>query len=94
MEPCERFTVQLMSVLSRSEEKDVINSFKYSSKTRSTLQDKKYIPFYAELPHFLIERAGWLVSHVYEHFTFEQSKFKKRLYSDESKGHAKGNIFC
>ena len=77
MEPYERFTVQLMSVLSRSEEKDVINSFKYSSKTRSTLQEKKYIPFYAELPHFLIKRAGWLVSHVYEHFTFEQSKFKK-----------------
>ena len=58
MEPYERFTVQLMSVLSRSEEKDVINSFKYSSKTRSTLQDKKNIPFYAELPHFLIKRAG------------------------------------
>ena len=48
MEPFERSTVQLMSVLIRTEEKDVINSFKYSSKTHSTLQDKKYIPLYAE----------------------------------------------
>ena len=33
MEPFERSTVQLMSVLSRCEEKGTINSFKYSSKT-------------------------------------------------------------
>ena len=26
---------------------------------------------------FLITRAGWLVTHIYEHFTFEQSMFKK-----------------
>ena len=66
-----------MSVLSRSEEKDITNSFKYSSKTHLTLQDEKYNPVYAEHLHFLTKRAGWLVTHVYEHFTFEQSKFKK-----------------
>ena len=80
LEPYERSTVQLMNVLSRSEEKDVINSFKYFSKTHSTLQDKKYISLYAEHLHFLIKRAGWLVvTHVYEHFTFEQSNLKKTL---------------
>ena len=26
---------------------------------------------------FLITRAGWLVTHIYEHFTFKQSMFKK-----------------
>ena len=77
MEPYERSIVELMSVLSRSEEKDVINSFKYSSKTPLTLQDKKYLPLYAEHLQFLIKRASWLVTHFYEHFTFEQSKFKK-----------------
>ena len=66
-----------MSILVRNEEKDTINSFRYSSKTHSTLQCKKYIPLYAEHLYFLIKRAGWLVTHVYEHFTFEQSKFKK-----------------
>ena len=65
-----------MSALSRSEEKDVINSFKYFSKTHSTLQDKKYISLYAEHLHFLIKRV---VTHFYEHFTFEQSNLKKTL---------------
>lgn len=27
--------------------------------------------------HFLITRAGWLVTHIYDHYTFEQSKLKK-----------------
>ena len=32
---------------------------------------------YAEDLHFLITRAGWLVTYIYAHYTFEQSKFKK-----------------
>ena len=77
MDPFERSTVQLMSILVRNEEKDTINSFRYSSKTYSTLYCEKYIPLYAEDLHFLIKRAGCLVNHIYEHFIFEQSKFKK-----------------
>ena len=33
MEPFERSTLQLMSILARNEEKDKINSFSYTSKT-------------------------------------------------------------
>ena len=77
MEPYMRSTVQLISVVRRSKEKDIRNSFKYPSKTHSTLQGKIYIPPSAELLHFLIKRTGWLVNHVFEQFTFEQSKFKK-----------------
>ena len=72
-----RSTIQLMSVLRRNEEKDVIHSFKYSSKAHSTLENRRYIPLYAEHLHFLIKTAGWLVTQIYDHFTFEQSKFKK-----------------
>ena len=61
----------------RNEGKDKINSFPYNSKTHSTLKEKKYVALYAEDLHFLITRAGWLVNHIYEHFTFSQSKFKK-----------------
>ena len=43
------------------------------------MKDKKYDPVYAEDLHFLINHAGWLVTHIYEHYTFEQSKFKKDL---------------
>ena len=46
-------------------------------KTYSTLRKKKFIPLYAEDLHFLIKRTGWLVIHIYEHYTFHQSKFKK-----------------
>ena len=54
MEPFERSFVQLMSILARDKEKDTINSFRYTSKTHSTLQSKKYIPLHAEHVHFLI----------------------------------------
>ena len=66
-----------MSILVRNEEKDKINIFSYTSKTHSMLGEKKIIPLYAEHLHFLIKRAGWLVTYIYEHYTFKQSKFKK-----------------
>ena len=65
-----------MSALSRDEERDIINNFECTAKTHSTLDDKKSIPLYAEHPHFLTKPAGWLVTRIYKHFTFEQSKFK------------------
>ena len=66
-----------MSIIQRNEDKDKINPFPYTSKTHSTLKKKKFIPLYAEDLHFLMKRAAWLVTHIYEHYTFEQSKFKK-----------------
>ena len=77
MEPFEWSTIQLMSIMRRNEEKDKTNSFSYTSKTHSTLKGKKFIPLYAEDLHFLIKKAGWFVTHIYEHYIFEQSKFKK-----------------
>ena len=68
--------LQLMSVLSRNEEKDIINNSKCNAKTHSTMDEKKFIPLYAEHIHFLVTRAGWLVTNICQHFTFEQSKFK------------------
>ena len=44
MEPYERSTLQLMSIMVRNEEKDKINSFPYTSKTHSTLKEKNFIP--------------------------------------------------
>ena len=77
VEPYERSTHQLLSIMARDEGKEKIDSFPYSFKTHSTLKEKKYIALYAEDLHFLITRAGWLVTHIYEHFSFAQSKFKK-----------------
>ena len=66
----QRSVLQLMTVLNRNEDKDLINNFKSNAKTHSTLGDKKFIPLYAELVYFLVKRAGWLVSKIYQHFTF------------------------
>ena len=64
MEPFERSTLQLMSILVRDESKDKINSFAYSSKTHSTLEEKKLIPLYAEHLYFLTKRVGWSVKYI------------------------------
>ena len=40
---------------------------------------------YAEDLHFLIKRAGWLVTFIYEHFTFEQIKFKRDFVTGNQK---------
>ena len=66
-----------MSIAVRNEEKNKLNSFPYNSKTHSTLKEKKFVLLYAEDLHFLITRAGLRVTHRYEHYTFEQAKFKK-----------------
>ena len=70
MEPSERSNLQLISILGRNEGKDEIDSFLYTSKTHSTLGEKN-------LFLSMLKIAGWLVTHIYEHYTFPQSKFKK-----------------
>ena len=60
MEPYERSTHQLISITVINKYKNKISSFPYTSKTHSTLKEKKITPLYAE------DRAGWLVTHIYE----------------------------
>ena len=43
VEPYERFTLELLSVAVRNEEKNTIKSFPYISKTHSTLKEKNFI---------------------------------------------------
>ena len=64
-----------MTVLNRNEDKDLINNFKSNAKTQKN--NKKFIPLYAEHIHILVKSVGWLVTKIYQHFTFEQSKFKQ-----------------
>ena len=56
---------------------NTVNNFKCNAKTHASMDEKKFISLYAEHLHFLVTRAGWLVTKIYQHFTFEQSKFKK-----------------
>ena len=94
VDPFERSTLQLLRVAVSNEEINTLNSFPYNSKTHSTLKEKKFILLYAEDLHFLITRAGWLVTHIYEHYTFEQSKFKKDfvIMNQKSRQTATSNV--
>ena len=65
--------------MSRNEEKDIINTFKHNEKIHSTMKENSFIPLYAEHIHFLVSRAGWLVTKIYAHYTSEQSPFKKEF---------------
>ena len=55
IDPYERSCLQLMSIIQRNEEKDQTNSFFYTFKTHSTMEEKKFIPLYAEHLHFLVK---------------------------------------
>ena len=49
----------------------------FNSKTHATLKDKIFVTLYAEDLYFLITRAGWKVTKIYDHYTFKQDTFKK-----------------
>ena len=68
-----------MSIMVRNEDKDKINSFPYTSRTHLTLKDERFISFYAGDLHFLVSCAGWLVTHIYELYIFEQAIFLKNF---------------
>ena len=52
-------------------------SYRCTVKSHATMFPKKCIPLYTEDLRFLIKRAGWIVTKLYSHFTFEQNAFKK-----------------
>ena len=65
-----------------------------TEKSHSTLFPKKCIPLYLEDLQFLIKRAGWIVTKLYSHFTFEQDKIKREfvLLNQYSRQVAKNDI--
>ena len=43
------------------------------------MKEKKIISLNVEHIHFLVIRAGWLVTKIHAHYTFEQSVFQKEF---------------
>ena len=89
-----RSVIRLLSVISHNEEKDLVRTFQANVKAHSTLEEKKFIPLYAEHIHFLVKIAGCLVTKIYQHFIFAQSKFKKDfvVMNQKSKQIAKTSV--
>ena len=83
--------LQLLSGFKINEEKYITNKFSYTSKTHSTLEEKKFIPLYAEHLYFVIKRVGWLVTKIYEYYSSEQAKFKREFVIMNQKSRQKAS---
>ena len=92
MEANERSLFQLLELFSKDGNK--LRSYRCTSKSHITLLPKTCIPLYLEDLRFLIKRAGWKVTKLYSHFTFEQDTFKKEfvLMNQRSRQNAKNDI--
>ena len=92
MEANERSLFQLLELFSKDGNKP--RSYRCTPKSHATLLPKTCIPLYLEDLRFLIKRAGWKVTKLYSHFTFEQDTFKKEfvLMNQRSRQNAKNDI--
>ena len=72
----ERSLFQLLELYSKMD-KGNPKSYRCTAKSHATLFPKKCILLYVEDLRFLIKRAGWRVTKLFSHFTFEQDTIKK-----------------
>ena len=72
----DRSLFQLLELFSKTD-KGNAKSYRVTEKSHSTLFQKKCIPLYIEDLQFLIKRAGWIVTKLYSHFTFEEGRIKR-----------------
>ena len=93
MDANERSLYQLLELFDKTND-DRQKCYRCTAKSHATMFQKKFISLYLEDLKFLIKRAGWIVTKLYSHFTFEQDAFKKGfvLMNQRSRQNAKNNI--
>ena len=69
-------------------------SYKRSSKVHADTFKKLFLPMYLENLAFCIKRAGWKVTKIHAHLTFEQSRFKRDfiLMNQKSRQQSKNDV--
>ena len=67
---------------------------KSTSKAHATMLKKIFLPMYLEELAFVIKRAGWKVTKIHAHLTFEQKRFKQKfiLMNQKSRQESKNDI--
>ena len=92
IDACERSVFQLMD--NYSEGINGASSDKVTAKAHSTMLPKKCIPLYLDDLVFLVKRAGWVVTKIHAHLTFDQKPFKRNfiLMNQKSRQESKSNI--
>ena len=91
-DPCERFTYQLLEQFVMGEKGPA--SYKRSSKVHADMFKKLFLPMYLGDLAFCIKRAGWKVTKIHAHLTFEQSRFKLNfiLVNQKSRQQSKNDV--
>ena len=71
---CERSVFQLLEQFVRGEK--VPKAYSETAKAHANLLKKFFLLIYLEDLVFCIKRAGWKVTKIHLHLTFEQARFK------------------
>ena len=77
IDPCERSVFQLLEQFVTGEKGP--KSYCVSAKVHANLFKKYFIRMYLEDLVFCLKRAGWKVTKIDAHLTFEQSRFKRNF---------------
>ena len=93
IDPCERSIYQLLEQYSTTD-KGKPKSYKATKKARATMSKKNFQPMYLEQIFFSVVRAGWKITKIYLHYTFEQERFKKDfiLMNQKPRQNAKNSV--
>ena len=92
IDPCERSVFQLLEQFVMGDMGP--KPYRSTTKAHATLFLKNFIPLYLEDLVFCIKRAGWVVTKIHSHITFEQSRFKQNfiLMNQKSTQESKNNV--
>ena len=79
IDPCERSVYQLLKQYVNND-KGGPKAYRATAKAHANLFKKSILPTYLENLVYYIKRSGWKVTKIHSHLTFEQLRFKKKLY--------------
>ena len=97
IDSCERSAFQLIEQFVMGEN-NVPKAYRSTAKSHANLFKKFFLPMYLEDLVFCIRRAGWKVTKIHVHLTFEQKRFKQKFIlmnqkSQESKNSAEKDFY-
>ena len=92
IDPCERPVFQFLEQFVSGEKGP--KSYRTSAKAHANLFKKYVFPIYLEDLVFCIKRAGWKMTKIHSHLTFEQSRFKRNFIfmNQKSRQLSKNNV--
>ena len=92
IDPCESPVFQLLEQFVRGDKGR--KSYQATAKAHANLFKKVFWPMYLEDLVFCIKRAGWKLTKIHSHLTFEQARFKQKfiLMNQKSRQQSKNSV--